>query len=252
MTKGWFNQSHRHSLAARGIRTSYASKRDNFVVYTLKLADGKYYVGWAKDKESAERRLAEHFSLQGGSDWTALHPAEELVEVKQGGWPMERETTLDLMREKGIENVRGSVWSRPELRQKPFPLHLEGGNVPNVGELLEKEEKLKQKSDELLDRSLRSHRFEYDPEKDVEVEILRPGFTEEKSDSLFKQAALASFDFWEHKKGVDELREKFSPAEMNVMTLSNEGLSNEEIGRAVEMPAGSVSSLKTSISRKLE
>jgi hypothetical protein len=195
---GWRNDNYRHSLAARGF-----SKRSALAVYTLKLDNGKYYVGWAKNKEKAENRINEHFSGV-GSDWTKKYKPEEVIEVKQGGWPIERQTTLDLMRQNGVENVRGSAWSKPNI-VVPLQLLQEQGRIPNYGELLEEEEEL----DKEVSRKLSEH----DP----------VGFADKYS--RLRQV----------RDEADFLKGEFSAAELNMMTLMSQGLPPKEIEKIAEI-----------------
>ncbi|XP_070553824.1 uncharacterized protein [Ptychodera flava] len=88
-----------------------------YSVYTLELKGRNYYVGSTRD---IERRLAEHSG--GKCPFTAKHPMEKCIEVKQ--FPQkneaiayERERTLTLMADKGVDRVRGSAWTARHLDQ---------------------------------------------------------------------------------------------------------------------------------------
>lgn len=90
--------------------------------YTLELRDGKYYVGqtW-----NLNHRFAEHVQGQ-GAKWTRLHRPIRIVRVEVGD--VERETTLDLMREKGWQNVRGGPWCKINMPAPPPDLLVTGSS----------------------------------------------------------------------------------------------------------------------------
>jgi predicted GIY-YIG superfamily endonuclease len=86
-------------------------------LYVLQLQGGKYYVGKTTDMN---RRYQEHKSGR-GSSWTSTHKPIKILEVR----PLkdlhdENNTTKDLMRKYGIDNVRGGSYTQVEL-----PEHLE-------------------------------------------------------------------------------------------------------------------------------
>ena len=92
-----------------------------YTVFTLELEGGKYYVGRS---ESVDRRLREHYAGE-GTEFTKLHRplAEQQVEKvscksKDEATAVVAKRTLELMSEKGIENVRGSQHSRINLGEK--------------------------------------------------------------------------------------------------------------------------------------
>lgn len=93
-----------HSAAAAAARTT---------VYTLELQHGKFYVG--KTAQPMKDRFRQH--LQGtGAAWTRLHrPVRVLRAVPCTSDHQEDNTTLDMMREHGIDNVRGGVYCQPRL-----------------------------------------------------------------------------------------------------------------------------------------
>jgi predicted GIY-YIG superfamily endonuclease len=83
-------------------------------LYVLELADGKFYVGQAKDPD---RRIRKHFNGS-GSAWTRLHPpVKELLRKRledddyRAGELAENEVVLQLMRQYGYENVRGGFFT---------------------------------------------------------------------------------------------------------------------------------------------
>ena len=85
--------------------------------YTLLLEDGHYYVG---KTDHLKHRIRQHQRGQ-GSKWTSLHKMVAVDSLQEGDF--EKETTLQLMKEYGTENVRGYTWSA-----------IDGSNLPVVGE----------------------------------------------------------------------------------------------------------------------
>lgn len=87
------------------------------MTYAIELAHNKFYVGITYN---VNQRIAEH--MQGhGARWTRLHkPTGNILSVQIGD--EERNTTLKLMREKGWQNVRGSVWTKIEMSYPPHEL----------------------------------------------------------------------------------------------------------------------------------
>jgi predicted GIY-YIG superfamily endonuclease len=86
-------------------------------LYVLQLQGGKYYVGKTADMN---RRYEEHKSGR-GSSWTSTYKPIKILEVR----PLkdahdENNTTKDLMKKYGIDNVRGGSYTQVEL-----PEHLE-------------------------------------------------------------------------------------------------------------------------------
>jgi predicted GIY-YIG superfamily endonuclease len=75
-------------------------------VYVWELEGGKYYVGWT---ENLSRRLDEHMNEE-GSIWTKKYRPISVVEIVRGDKQVEKMKTLQYMKEKGFENVRGSIW----------------------------------------------------------------------------------------------------------------------------------------------
>ena len=80
-------------------------------IYVLELQNGKFYVG---KTETPMQRITAHFAGR-GSKWTKLHPPVEIVEVFEGDKFDEDKTTIQLMDEHGIDNVRGGTFSRLKL-----------------------------------------------------------------------------------------------------------------------------------------
>ncbi|MBK5374651.1 GIY-YIG nuclease family protein [Pseudomonas sp. TH43] len=83
-------------------------------LYVLELANGKFYVGQAKDPD---RRIRKHFNGS-GSAWTRMHPpVKELLRKcledvdYRAGELAENEVVLQLMRQYGYENVRGGFFT---------------------------------------------------------------------------------------------------------------------------------------------
>ena len=75
-----------------------------WVTYIIELEDDFWYVGRTTD---THRRLKQHFTGR-GAKWLKLHPPKKLKEVWAGD--CERSKTLALMREHGVERVRGGPW----------------------------------------------------------------------------------------------------------------------------------------------
>ena len=81
-------------------------------IYVLLLQNGKYYVGRTND---VSRRFREHRDGT-GTAWTQLHPALKILRHRPCLSPHdEATTTLDVMREFGIDNVRGGIYCNLEL-----------------------------------------------------------------------------------------------------------------------------------------
>ena len=79
-------------------------------VYLLKLEDDKYYVGESKDKK---RRIWVHENGN-GSAWTKKYEVLESLEpIKTNHTFSELIQTLLMMKEHGIDNVRGSLFTNP-------------------------------------------------------------------------------------------------------------------------------------------
>ena len=90
-------------------------KNQSKEVYVLQLKNNKIYVGESNDPK---RRMWVHVHNQ-GSAWTKKYPVIKRVKPKikkQNSYFKELTETLEWMKEKGIDNVRGSMFT------KPFPL----------------------------------------------------------------------------------------------------------------------------------
>jgi predicted GIY-YIG superfamily endonuclease len=85
-------------------------------IYVLQCENNKYYVG---KTSNIDQRLAQHFSQEGGSEWTKLHPPQEMIDVRDmTGDYDEMNATLECMKKYGIDNVRGAQWSNTILTQE--------------------------------------------------------------------------------------------------------------------------------------
>jgi hypothetical protein len=94
-------------------------------VYVLRLEGGKYYVGYT-ERENVMDRVWEHvWQMETGAEWTKLHGVRELVDMfEDATLETERQVTLDCMRQYGWQNVRGSVYCSPNLKEPPVELGL--------------------------------------------------------------------------------------------------------------------------------
>ena len=87
------------------------------MTYVLELVRGKYYVGITYN---INQRIAEHMQGQ-GARWTRLHkPTGKILSVTVGD--KEKELTLQMMKEKGWQNVRGSSWTQIDMAYAPQEL----------------------------------------------------------------------------------------------------------------------------------
>jgi cellular nucleic acid-binding protein len=81
-------------------------------LYVLQLEDGKYYVGKTTD---IKRRVEEHHKGK-GSEWTKLHKPVKVLETRKvKDEHDENNTTKDLMKKYGVDNVRGGSYSQVSL-----------------------------------------------------------------------------------------------------------------------------------------
>lgn len=81
-------------------------------LYVLQLANGKYYVGKTTD---VKRRIEEHSSGR-GSEWTKIHKPVKVIETRRvKDEHDENNTTKDLMKKYGVDNVRGGSYSQVAL-----------------------------------------------------------------------------------------------------------------------------------------
>lgn len=82
-------------------------------IYVLELDDGHYYVG--KTEKPVEVRFQEH-RRGSGAEWTRIHPPINISKV----YPTEDandelKITIKMMRQYGIDKVRGSSHCKPIL-----------------------------------------------------------------------------------------------------------------------------------------
>ena len=77
------------------------------VVYTLKLREGKYYVGLTNN---VDRRLNEHNSGK-GSAWTKKYKFVSVISTVKGDAMDEEKRTLEMMEKYGVQNVRGGSYT---------------------------------------------------------------------------------------------------------------------------------------------
>jgi predicted GIY-YIG superfamily endonuclease len=88
-------------------------------LYILELQQGKYYVGKTGD---ITRRLNDHCSGK-GSEWTKKYPFVKLLHAESNSDPFDEDKNVKkLMLEKGIENVRGGVYSMVILSDEQIEL----------------------------------------------------------------------------------------------------------------------------------
>tara|TARA_Y100000385_G_C12694476_1_gene467820 strand:+ start:41 stop:541 length:501 start_codon:yes stop_codon:yes gene_type:complete len=81
-------------------------------IYTLKLANGKFYVGKTDYPKS---RIKEHMKSY-GSVWTKIHKPIRVIEVVPDCDNFDEDKyTLKYMKIYGIDNVRGGSFCEPEL-----------------------------------------------------------------------------------------------------------------------------------------
>ena len=98
-----------------------SEKFKRYSVYVLELEGGKYYVGsTGRTGRRKLQRWKEHTSPRGGSVWTRLHkPVRVLSErtniPRDFYLGVESIVTAQLMRQHGVNNVRGAQFSSPEL-----------------------------------------------------------------------------------------------------------------------------------------
>lgn len=81
------------------------------IIYTLKLAEGKYYVGKTRDLMI---RLEQHKNGN-VSTWTTKYPIISLLENFVGDKYDEDKTVLKYMEIYGVSNVRGGIYSNENL-----------------------------------------------------------------------------------------------------------------------------------------
>ena len=81
-------------------------------LYTLQLQSGKYYVGKSDDPDT---RYLAHKSGN-GAIWTKIHKPLKIIEIRElKGEHDETNTTKDLMKKYGVDNVRGGAYTQSVL-----------------------------------------------------------------------------------------------------------------------------------------
>jgi len=105
-----------HRLCCRSKTTTSTKptkKTTESGVYVLQLNDNKYYVGQSDD---IPRRIWSHENFN-GSGWTKRHKFQKRIQnlTKPQSTFWELWETLEQMKDKGIENVRGSMFTNPNV-----------------------------------------------------------------------------------------------------------------------------------------
>lgn len=94
---------------------SLTFERGEPYVYVLALEDDCWYVGLS---QVVSERILAHFNGN-GAQWTRTHRPRHVHSIFPGGKDRERETTLQMMREKGWEAVRGASWCSVAMARPP-------------------------------------------------------------------------------------------------------------------------------------
>ena len=85
-------------------------------IYILECKRGKYYVG--KIRSNVWKRIKTHFDGK-GSKWTQIYKPVDVVDIRRNLTDYhETLVTLEMMKEHGIENVRGGALSRVRLKKE--------------------------------------------------------------------------------------------------------------------------------------
>lgn len=84
-------------------------------VYVWELEEGKYYIGYSENLSS---RLEQH-TTGDGAVWTKKYKPVSIVEIVRGNKDVEKAKTLEYMKLKGFENVRGAGYSKTEYSCVP-------------------------------------------------------------------------------------------------------------------------------------
>jgi hypothetical protein len=85
------------------------------IVYTLRLAEGHFYVGRVGNDEDLPARLEQHESGN-GSQWTKLHPVVDVHNTILNAEPVDEDAQVVRMAAKyGLDNVRGGSFCTPDL-----------------------------------------------------------------------------------------------------------------------------------------
>jgi len=85
-------------------------------VYVWELEEGKYYVGYS---ENLSGRLEQH-TTGDGALWTKKYKPISIVEIVRGGKDVEKAKTLEYIKLKGFDNVRGAGWCKIEYSSVPL------------------------------------------------------------------------------------------------------------------------------------
>jgi len=95
------------------VKTHVRKKMVKEVIYVLLLQGNNYYVGRTNN---VDRRFKQHESGKCGSVWTAKHKPVRVYNTEPLIHPyQELTTTLTMMKEHGIERVRGDVFTSEHL-----------------------------------------------------------------------------------------------------------------------------------------
>jgi predicted GIY-YIG superfamily endonuclease len=84
-------------------------------IYVWELEEGKYYIGYS---ENLSGRLEQHTSGD-GAIWTKKYKPVSIVEIVRGGKDVEKSKTLEYIKLKGFDNVRGAGWCKIEYSSIP-------------------------------------------------------------------------------------------------------------------------------------
>ena len=84
-------------------------------IYILECKEDKYYVG--KIRTNVWKRIKQHFDGK-GAKWTQKYKPIEIIDIRRDKYDRyETIATLEMMREHGIDNVRGGAFSSMSLNQ---------------------------------------------------------------------------------------------------------------------------------------
>ena len=81
------------------------------IVYVLRLAEGKYYVG---STDHFNNRLFQHYNNE-GSLWTKKYKPMKICGVRIGNRELESQVVIQMMAKHGIDNVRGGGYCKIDL-----------------------------------------------------------------------------------------------------------------------------------------
>lgn len=88
-------------------------------VYVWELVEGKYYVGYSANLST---RLEQHMYQADGAHWTKRYKPVAILEIIRGDKTTEKQKTLEYMKKKGFENVRGAGWCLFEYKAIPHEI----------------------------------------------------------------------------------------------------------------------------------